>query len=78
MKTALLQLGPYLSEEFVAAIVLGTSHEITVFRAGHCVAVIPLTVAEFGCLVRAVHIPQQFRPVREMHRALHQELLQQL
>ncbi len=75
MKPALYQLIPFLSEDYQATVVLGTPNEIAVFRAGHRVAVIPLTVAELACLVRAVQVPQYLRPARDLHRALHLERL---
>ncbi|WP_092678612.1 hypothetical protein [Hymenobacter arizonensis] len=75
MTSALQQLVPFLGEEYQATVVLGAPNEIAVVRGGRCVAAIALTVAEFGVLVRAVPVPQQYRPVRELHRALHLDRL---
>ena len=71
MKKALDMLEAFLDDDYQGKAVLGEQgNELTVWHGGQCVAVVPLTLAEFACLLRVLPVPQRLLPIQDFHRAL--------
>jgi hypothetical protein len=75
MKTAFDRLLPFVGGDYLGTVVRGAPNEIAVFRAGRCVATLPLTAAEFEALVRAFADVQPFRPIPYLRGPLPRERL---
>lgn len=79
MNGAVRRLGLFLNDECYAMVVLGAEvKEIAVFRAGLCVASIPLTETEFTYLVEDLGDTQQMHPISYFYLALQKGYLNSL